>query len=136
MRRSIVKHPSWTLEVCKQQLAHSRLQHAATPSPAEGQLCVQVEQLALTANTMTYAALGDALGYWSLFPASAPGWGRIPAWGHGRVVESKVEGLSAGQRLFGLFPMASQLVLQGRRSRLGLRETSPHRLVLNPIYNQ
>jgi len=94
-----------------------------------------VERLALTANTLTYAALGDQLGYWSLYPASA-GWGRIPAWGHARVAASTCEAVSVGTLWFGLLPMAPSVVLTVRPSRLGLKVTSVHRAALNPVYNQ
>ena len=41
----------------------------------DGQALVTVERFALITNNLTYAVLGDELGYWQLFPA-APGWGR------------------------------------------------------------
>lgn len=126
----------WTLEVRPSALGLSALRHEAPQRLQPDQVLVHIDHLALTANTMTYAALGASFGYWSLFPASEPGWGRIPAWGHGRVVESRAEGVDPGLRLFGLFAMSTGGVLTVRRSRLGLRETSQHRLALNPVYNQ
>ncbi|HEY4069642.1 MAG TPA: DUF2855 family protein [Burkholderiaceae bacterium] len=112
------------------------IREETVPVLQPGELLVEIEHLALTANTLTYAAMGDELGYWALFPASAPGLGRIPAWGHGRVLHSAVDGVGTDVRLFGLWPMASHAILRGRSSRLGLRETSPHRQRLNPVYNQ
>ena len=47
---------------------------------AAGEAQLLVERLALTTNNITYAAYGDRLGYWNLFPAPE-GWGRTPAWG-------------------------------------------------------
>src|SRR3712207_7802692 len=46
------------------------------------------DRFGLTANNVTYAVMGDAIGYWSLFPASEDGWGRVPVWGYGDVVAS------------------------------------------------
>jgi hypothetical protein len=127
---------AWTLEVSVTDLASSKIHRHAPPTLHPGDVLVDIEHVALTANTMTYAAMGDALGYWSLYPGSAPGWGCIPAWGHGQVRESRIEGIENGTRLFGLWPMASQALLSGRRSRLGVRDSSPHRKTVNPVYNQ
>ncbi len=60
---------------------------AAPPVLASAQgVTVELERFALTANNLTYAKLGDALGYWRYFPAPQ-GWARTPVWGVGRVVE-------------------------------------------------
>ena len=126
---------SWVLEVFKSNLVQYGIHYEQQASVQTGEVLVKIENLAMTANTMTYAAMGD-LGYWSLFPASSEEQGRIPAWGHGRVIASGVEDVAVDGRLFGLWPMASHVRLGGRRSRLGLRETSPWRGDLNPVYNQ
>ena len=127
---------TWTVEVSRSALAECGLHHDLRQGLQPGQLWAEVESLAMTANTMTYAAMGEELGYWTLFPASAPGRGRVPAWGHARVLVSEVAGIVAGERLFGLWPMASHVLLSGRSSRRGLRETGAHRQALNPVYNQ
>jgi hypothetical protein len=127
---------AWTLEVSVANLASRKIHRHEPPVLEPGDVLVDIEHVALSANTMTYAAMGDTLGYWSLYPGSAPGWGRIPAWGHGQVRESRIEGIDNGTRLFGLWPMASQALLSGRRSRLGVREGSPHRKAVNAVYNQ
>ena len=59
----------------------------------EGEAQLRVERFALTTNNVTYAALGEQLGYWRLFPAPE-GWGRIPAWGYARVVGSRSPALA------------------------------------------
>ncbi len=38
---------------------------------AEGQAQLLIERFALSANNVTYAAWGDWLGYWRIFPAPA-----------------------------------------------------------------
>ncbi len=63
-------------------------------SPPNG-VVVELERFALTANNLTYAKLGSALGYWRYFPAPQ-GWGRVPVWGVGRVAESSAEGPRRG----------------------------------------
>jgi hypothetical protein len=55
-------------------------------------------------NNITYAAFGDVMSYWSFFPAES-GWGRIPVWGFAAVDASNVDGLVAGERVYGYFPM-------------------------------
>lgn len=126
----------WCFEVARADLAPHPPSAHPRASPAEGEVRVEIEHLALSANTMTYGAMGHELGYWSLFPAAQAAHGCIPAWGHARVSASRVEGIAEGSRLFGLFPMATHCVLRGQRSRLGLRETSEWRQGVNPVYNQ
>lgn len=129
--------PMWALEVARADHALAIIvQDRVAAAPSDGAVCCEIEHLAMTANLFTYASLGDSLGFWSLFPSPHAGSGRIPAWGHARVSASDIEGIEVGTRLFGLFPMAPQVELRGRSSRLGLRETSPHRQALNPVYNQ
>jgi hypothetical protein len=70
----------WDLEVARADFRAARVVEASPTGLGAGETLLVVERLALTANTMTYAALGDELNYWGLFPAS-PGFGRIPAWG-------------------------------------------------------
>lgn len=86
---------------------------------------VAIDRFALTANNVTYGVMGDALSYWSFFPASGEGWGRVPAWGLGE--------LEPGELVYGYFPMASsvRMALDER-----LVERSPHRADLPATYNR
>ena len=62
------------------------------PDPTDltaGQIRLSVERFALTSNNISYALSGDMLDYWGFFPTTDP-WGRVPAMGFGRVVESNV----------------------------------------------
>ncbi|MEQ1820493.1 MAG: DUF2855 family protein, partial [Terricaulis sp.] len=53
----------------------------------EGQ-ALKLDLFALTSNNVTYAAMGTGmLGYWDFFPASE-GFGKVPVWGFGTVIES------------------------------------------------
>jgi hypothetical protein len=101
----------------------------------DGEAQLLIERFALTANNVSYAALGDELGYWRIFP-SPGGWGRIPAWGYARVVASRSPALVEGQRVYGLVPMASYLTVRPEPNRLGFVDTSPHRADLSSVYNQ
>src|SRR3954468_18105215 len=81
----------------------------AEPAPdlAAGEALLRVERFGLTANNITYGALGDQLGDWRFFAASEGGWGRLPAGGFAEVVAWAADGLPEGRRAFGYLPMAS-----------------------------
>jgi hypothetical protein len=101
---------------------------------AAGEARLQVERFALTANNITYAVLGDQLGYWRLFPAPE-GWGRIPAWGYARAIDSRSPALAEGERVFGLVPMGTNVTVCPSPSPLGFVDGSAHRAELSPVYN-
>ena len=80
----------------------------ATPL-ADGCARLKIEAFALTANNVTYATFGDAMKYWDFFPAADPAYGRVPVWGFATVEESKAEGVTAGQRVYGYLPISDRL---------------------------
>ena len=75
---------------------------------ADGEALLAVESFALTANNITYGAVGDQVGYWKFFPAP-DGLGRIPVWGFARVVRSSAADAPVGLRLFGYWPMSRMI---------------------------
>jgi hypothetical protein len=100
-----------------------------------GQVRLAVDCFSLSANNLTYALLGDRFGYWSLFPMPEP-WGIVPVWGFATVVETRHPEVAQGERLYGLWPMASQAVIEpGRINGRLIVENSPHRRPLSPAYN-
>jgi hypothetical protein len=105
----------------------------------KGQIRVQIEKFAYTANNITYAAVGDMIGYWKFFPPAGKeveGWGVIPVWGFARVTESKTEGIRIGERLFGYFPPATSLTMTpGRIGGAQFFDVTPHRMELPSGYN-
>ncbi|HEU4537239.1 MAG TPA: DUF2855 family protein [Polyangiaceae bacterium] len=102
----------------------------------EGQALLKIDHFGLSANNITYAVAGDLLSYWRLFPAPE-GWGRVPAWGYGEVLRSRHEGVRAGERFYGLYPMSTSLVVQpGRVGAAGFSDEAPHRQPLSPLYNR
>ena len=111
-----------------------------TPLPALPQLpddglLVKVDRFAFTANNITYAILGDQLKYWDLFPAP-DGFGIIPVWGFGEVIESRHPDIAKGEILFGYFPMATHLVIEARNlKRNGFSDGAAHRQNVSPVYN-
>ena len=125
--------PNLCLEVDRRDPSQTRLVESAHAPLAEGQVRLEVERVAITANTGTYAKVGDLLDYWGFFPCELP-WGRVPAIGWARVVESKVEGIDEGERCFGWYPMARSVVLQASASNQGLRDEGEHRAKHAPTY--
>jgi len=128
------------LLVRKDQLAATQLRTREDAPLAEGQVRVRVDLFALTANNITYAAFGEAMNYWQFYPvddSAGPGWGRVPVWGFGSVVESLQPEVAVGERLYGYFPMASSVVLQPvRATAKGFTDGAPHRAALHAVYNQ
>jgi Protein of unknown function (DUF2855) len=119
------------LQQCK--FIETELPDAAT-LPDEA-LLIKVDRFAFTANNITYAAVGERLKYWELFPAPRD-FGNIPVWGFGEVIASRHPGVDAGERLFGYFPMATHLVIEAADvSKRGLRDAAAHRQVAAPVYN-
>jgi len=113
-----IKNPQF--QVKRNMFFNGRL--AETPAEeltiGDGEILVKVDKFAYTANNITYAVAGDMLGYWQFFPPmgkDSHGYGVIPVWGFADVVESNVEGIPAGDRLFGYFPPASHLKMHPTR---------------------
>jgi hypothetical protein len=127
-------HGRW-FEVGQADLGITRLTESRLGPPRDGEVLFEVEKFGFSANNVTYALLGSKLRYWDLFPAEA-GWGRIPVWGYLRVVSSKVQGIEAGRRAFGLCPMGTRVLLRPERvGHATFGEGSPHRAGLSSVYN-
>lgn len=124
-----------TVEIFRGDLSRTRIVSAPAPALADGEALVRIEKYALTANNVTYAVVGDQFGYWRFFPAGE-GWGRTPVWGVAVVEASRAEGVAAGERLYGYFPMASHLVMRPDRVRADrFVDGAPARAGLPAVYN-
>ena len=112
---------------------------AADLTLGEGDILVKIEKFAYTANNITYAVAGDMIGYWKFFPPaedSTQEWGIIPVWGFAEVIESNLEEIPVGDRLYGYFPPATHLKLHPTKvSQKRFIDGSPHRLKLPIGYN-
>ncbi len=126
-----------TMEVRKSNWGATRVvTESLVSTPADGEVIFRVDRLALTANNISYAGSGDALGYWGFFPA-ADGWGRIPAMGWGDVIASGHAEVGVGERVWGFFPFSTHLrILAGKFSTGQFRDVSPHRADYAPVYAQ
>jgi len=134
------------IEVVRDELHRVRALESAPTELADGEARVRVERFAFTTNNITYAVFGDALQYWAFFPAGpddgaaedAPTpWGRIPVWGFGVVSESRSDAVDVGERLYGYFPMSTEVVLvPGKGDERGVTDLAPHRQAMAGAYNR
>jgi Protein of unknown function (DUF2855) len=121
--------------IARDDLHRCRFREAPPPEPADGEALLTVESFGLSANNITYATFGEAMSYWSFFPAE-DGWGRVPVWGFAEVASSRHEGLPEGARAYGYLPPSTELLVRPARvDARGFIDSSPHRAALPPAYN-
>ncbi|WBH15407.1 DUF2855 family protein [Sphingomonas radiodurans] len=132
----------WALEIDRADITRAWLTDVEAPALAEGDAEFALDLAALTANNVTYAALGaptpflgkDA-GYWDFF-AERHAPGRVPVWGFATVTRSSAVGIAEGDRFYGYWPLASHAVMQpGRVDGVGFTEVSARRAKLPALYN-
>ncbi len=122
--------------VDQQQITKTQTDNIESPELKEGEARLALESFALTANNVTYAASGFAIGYWKFFPSTVTGQGIVPVWGVAKVVESRAGTLKEGTRLYGFYPMAEQLVITPEVSSRGnVTDVAAHRRDLPAVYN-
>jgi Protein of unknown function (DUF2855) len=125
-----------TFLVDKTDLSQTRLETVPSVPLQSGQLRLGIERFALTSNNITYASFGQAMAYWDFYPR-AGAWGVIPVWGFAQVLESACEGIEAGERFYGYFPMGNEVVLTPAQvSPQGFTVTEGQRAQLAAVYNQ
>src|SRR4029450_12924851 len=124
------------LLVNRRDLRDVRIAEVAQATLPEGAMRLRLGPFSLTANNITYAAMGEGpLGYWDFFPAPQ-GWGKPPCWGFATVVESNAKGVEAGERLYGSYPIAETLdVVPVRTSSRGFFDGAEHRAAKAAVYN-
>ncbi|HEX2575093.1 MAG TPA: DUF2855 family protein [Aquihabitans sp.] len=122
------------LEVDRSRCGETRVVEQELEPLGPGQVRLRVDRFALTANNVTYAVLGDMLGYWDFFPTGDPAWGRVPAMGWADVVESTHPDIATGGRCYGWFPMARFADLTASPTADGLRDDGDHRQAHAPVY--
>ena len=121
--------------VNKAKLDDTRIAETDLADLDDGQVLLEVEKFALTANNITYAVMGEMMAYWNFFPAEE-GWGRIPVWGFATVAESRHPDIAAGERVYGYLPMSSHVVVEpGKVTDGTFSDMAAHRQPMNPVYN-
>jgi hypothetical protein len=125
------------LLVDQAQITGTTLEDVTASDLKPGEARLKIESFALTANNVTYAASGFAIGYWQFFPTGVSGQGIVPVWGTAEVVESTSDVLSVGTRLYGYYPMAEELVMTPQDGGQGvILDAAAHRKDLPIVYNQ
>ena len=107
------------------------------PPLEDGQVRLDVDTFALSANNITYAVVGDAMQYWQFYPCSEDGFGRVPVWGFAAISESRCSGVEVGDRIYGFLPMSTDFVATPASvSDKGFVDGAEHRRELHLLYNQ
>lgn len=122
--------------VDRDDISKSKVEERPFSDLGDGEVLLEVERFGLSANNITYAVLGDAMGYWKFFPATN-GFGSVPVWGHAIVVESNCDQIDVGSRYFGYFPLSTHLIVTPTHiSKGGFVDGAPHRAELPPVYQR
>ena len=122
--------------VRKDQLSTTTVRTTPAGAMPGGQVRVAISRFALTSNNITYAAFGDAMRYWDFFPTGNAATGCLPVWGFAEVAESRHEAVQPGERVYGYFPLADELIVQpARANAAGFLDGAEHRRALHTIYN-
>ena len=131
------EHAMKRLLIDQKTITKTQIEDVPNQPLAAGQARLRLESFALTANNVTYAASGFAIGYWQFFPSGLDGQGVLPVWGTAEVVESAADDLAVGTRLYGFYPLAEELVILPSVTRSGtIVDTSAHRTDLPAVYNR
>lgn len=125
------------LWIDKSNFRNTRTVETGRAEIAEGEILAAIDKFAITSNNVGYAVSGDMIGYWKFFPTGEEPWGKVTVWGMADVVESRSQDIEVGERLYGFFPMGSQLVMTpGRVTDAYFSDVTPHRRELPALYNQ
>jgi hypothetical protein len=124
------------LTIDRHDLHRIRWEEPRSRALGEGEVRFRVDRVAITANNITYAAFGEAMKYWEFFPTGDERTGCLPVWGFGDVAESRHPEVKAGERFYGYFPLADELIVQPARcNAAGFLDGAEHRRALHTIYN-
>ena len=122
-------------QVRMDNIAQTRIVETSAEALNDGDIRVRIDRFAFTANNITYGVVGERIGYWKFFPAEG-GWGVIPVWGFGDVIESKADGVEEGERFYGYFPTGPVLTMTPDKVKPNrLIDGAAHRAELPPVYN-
>jgi len=103
----------------------------------EGEIMLRLNRFGLSTNNITYAAFGNAMNYWGFFPIENTDYGHMPVWGFADVIASRAPNIAQGERIYGYFPIASEMRMRPHRTTArGFYDSAPHRQSLTSAYNQ
>jgi hypothetical protein len=117
-------------------ITSTRLEDVAPAACGADQVRLKLRSFALTANNVTYAATGFAIGYWQFFSTGVAGQGLVPVWGTAEVTQSNHADLDVGTKLYGFYPLAEELVITPQGDgHGGFIDATAHRSELPAVYN-
>ena len=122
------------VEVNRASPGETRVVESELTPLTDGQVRLRIDRTAITANNITYAVIGDLLGYWDFLPTGCPEWGRVPAMGWADIVESTHAEVAVGGRYYGWYQMARSLDLTVSPTRDGFRDDGDHRQAHASVY--
>ncbi len=126
-----------TFIVGRTDLRRSQWREAPAAPLAAGAVRLGIDRFALTSNNITYGAFGEGMSYWSFFPTGEADTGCIPVWGFATVTESRHGSVAVGERFYGYYPMADEVVLHPVAvDAHRFFDGAPHRRELHSVYNQ
>ena len=133
-------NPAYTLSLDIDDFRQSRVeqQPELTHDLVEGEICVRVDKIAMTANSISYGFAGKSglIRYIDFYPASE-GFANLPCWGYGDIVQSKHPDITIGDRIYGFLPIASHVTMvPGDISTGGFTDIRECRAVVPPFYNE
>ncbi|MGB5818129.1 MAG: DUF2855 family protein [Saonia sp.] len=124
-----------TFLVNRSDFADCLFKNLEPPVLGANEVLFRIGSYAFTSNNITYAVVGDVMGYWNFFPAEVP-YGVIPVWGFAEVVKSNNVAIKVGEHFYGYWPMGIYLkVLPIRTKGHGFVDGTAHRSKLPPLYN-
>lgn len=124
----------WDLVVDRKEFGETKFVDRSIPAIGDGEVLLKVDRVGMTANNVTYALMGEPMGYWGFFPSEDGG--RVPLWGFCDVLASKVDGIEVGERFYGYLPTSSHLVVRPERvGEFGFSDGTEHRAALPSVYN-
>jgi len=132
----------WAIEIDRDDITQAVIVAEEAPPLTDGEVELLVDLIAITANNVTYAALGKPTGilgpdagYWDFF-GERDAAGRLPVWGFATVRRSTVESLPVGEPIYGYWPLASHAIVRPDRvGAIGFTEATPRRQALPAFYN-
>lgn len=130
-------HSVTELWINKQQLNKTQVEQFELDdsSLGEGQVLLRNDYFGFSSNNVTYALLGDRMGYWGFFPA-AEGWGKVPVWGFAVVEASNHPDIKVGERVYGYLPSATHLVISADKVNAnGFMDVDAGRKSISPVYD-
>ncbi len=126
-----------TLDINRAKISDTLIQSHDDGPLEDGEARLAIKRFSLTANNVTYGVFGDMMAYWNFFPSTAEGFGRVPVWGFADVIESKVQGVPVGMRVYGYLPMSNTLKIAPiKLSPAGFMDATPHRQAMAAAYNR